>query len=144
MNKTLLILIFAALCAGIIFAVAVQTQIPSQPSPSHNQTEPHMTPNLSCNVSSLDWGTVYLGYPVTRQVNFTNISVETVRLNMTVTNMTGAVETYSLTWNLENQTVTAGESAIAEFTLKIFTANATLTQAFSFDIIVNARPETSL
>jgi len=93
------------------------------------------SPGLEANPSTIDWGNVTVGTKVSKSVTLTNTgNVQLSRLNMTISNVVGLTN-YTVTWNLEGQSINPAQSLNATFTLKVFEYNAT---NFSFNIIITA------
>jgi hypothetical protein len=95
--------------------------------------------NTACTqtVSSLAWGTMNPGTSTVQTVYVKNLGSVTMTLNMTSNSWTPSNSpTYmSLTWNAEGESVAAGSSVQANFTLTI-SPSITGISAFSFNIVI--------
>lgn len=82
----------------------------------------------------LNWTTVTLNIPLTKQVVITNNGAPISHLNMTY-NATANLLLYKLTWNGEGLPLPSGQMLTANFTLTIKNiANPTQQQGFNIDI----------
>jgi len=94
---------------------------------------------LDASVDHVDWGTVWPGDSVTRNISVVPagsvpVTLAVITGNYTPSNMSG----YSrLTWDYANQTLDPGQWFPVNLTLQIF-ANVTGITEFSFDITIRA------
>jgi len=88
---------------------------------------------IDTSVDSINWGYVTVGEPVNRSVLLTNVgNVNFGNFSLSVQNVTGLID-YTLTCNLEGQSLLVGETKTAIFTLTVLTYNNT---NFSLDIVI--------
>ena len=134
-NKTFII-IFVALLGGILLGnmvIAPFIFIVLIPS-SGTVTLPI---DVSSNPSTLDWGTVTVGASNTKQVNLTNSGTPLTALNMTYGNATTNLVNYTVTWDAEGLPLPTNSWLLANFTLAIYEANITASEAFTLDVWIN-------
>jgi hypothetical protein len=106
-NNAVIILLFIILSAIIGFALLYTPPPPAtQPTPTSITIPDYLT----ATPSNINWGNVT--GPTTRNVNITS----TADVNFTLT-MTSDCTVGTLTWNLENTTLPAHQTATATFTL---------------------------
>jgi len=86
--------------------------------------------------TSVDWGNVTMGVPVTRTVSITNTGTKHITsLAMSTASWTGiGLTDFTLTWDLGGQALNVGVTKTATF---VFTLTAPVSSVWSFDIKVS-------
>jgi len=135
MQKKTLILMAIMLAAGILIGNLIAGPLFTLLIPSFGTVT--LPIDVSCNPSSINWGNVTVGDSVTRNTTITNNGRDIASLNMTSGNQTVNILNYTLTWDAEFESLPNGYYIIANFTLTIYEANITASEAFTLDIWIN-------
>lgn len=123
--KILAVLLVSVLI-GVGIAVAVKQYV--IPSTGYYKGELFIDP------SSIDWGNLTRGASSIRSINLTNAGPDITSLNMTHTLKSGNLYNYTLTWNVEGNSLPTGTWTTATLNLTIYDADE---GPFSIDITVN-------
>ena len=136
MQKKTFIITSAVFLASILFGVTIAAPfIFTVLLPSFGVIQPGY--NLSFQPNEINWGNVTVGDSVTRNTTITNNGRDIASLNMTYGNQTANLLNYTLTWDAESEPLPNGYYIIANFTLTIYEANITTSEAFTLDIWIS-------
>lgn len=87
------------------------------------------TPGLTTSANNIEWGTLYVGSPVSQQMTITNNGTVPLTISMTVDtwNPIQASSYITISWNQTGTTIQPGLSVTATFTITVLENETGLT-----------------